>query len=77
MAARKEKLCKTIHMKVLYALQATGNGHISRANEIIPILEQRCDLDILVSGTQSEINLNHHIKYRRKGLSFAFGKNGY
>lgn len=63
-------------MKVLYALQATGNGHISRANEIIPILEQRCDLDILVSGTQSEINLNHHIKYRRKGLSFAFGKNG-
>jgi hypothetical protein len=22
-------------MKILYALQATGNGHISRANEII------------------------------------------
>lgn len=63
-------------MKVLYALQATGNGHISRANEIIPILEQICELDILVSGTQSNVDLNHTIKYRRKGLSFSFGKNG-
>jgi uncharacterized protein (TIGR00661 family) len=63
-------------MKVLYAIQATGNGHISRANEIIPYLEKKCDLDILVSGSQSEVELGHFIRYRRKGLSFVFGKNG-
>jgi UDP:flavonoid glycosyltransferase YjiC (YdhE family) len=24
-------------MKILYAIQGTGNGHVSRAREIIPI----------------------------------------
>lgn len=63
-------------MKVLYAIQATGNGHVSRANEIIPFLEKKCDLDILLSGTQADVGLNHLIKYNRKGLSFIFGKKG-
>ena len=26
-------------MKILYAIQGTGNGHVSRAREIIPILK--------------------------------------
>lgn len=63
-------------MKVLYATQATGNGHISRANEILPYLEKICEVDVLLSGSQSDIDLNHFVKYRRKGLSFVFGKNG-
>ena len=63
-------------MKVLYAIQATGNGHVSRANEIIPLLEKKCDLDILLSGTQADVGLNHFIKFKRKGLSFIFGKKG-
>ncbi len=63
-------------MKVLYAVQATGNGHVSRANEIIPLLQKKCDLDILVSGTQADVGLNHTIKYQRKGFSFIFGKKG-
>ncbi|RYY71605.1 MAG: glycosyl transferase [Chitinophagaceae bacterium] len=63
-------------MKILYALQATGNGHISRANEILPILETMADVDVLLSGTQADVGLNHHIKYRCKGLSFVFGKKG-
>lgn len=63
-------------MKILYALQATGNGHISRANEILPFLKEMADVDVLLSGTQSNIDLEHFIKYRRKGLSFSFGKNG-
>ncbi|RYY68461.1 MAG: glycosyl transferase, partial [Chitinophagaceae bacterium] len=37
-------------MKILYALQATGNGHISRASEILPILETMADVDVLLSG---------------------------
>ena len=63
-------------MKILYAIQATGNGHVSRANEIIPLLEKKCDLDILLSGTQADVGLNHFIKFKRKGLSFIFGKKG-
>lgn len=63
-------------MKVLYALQATGNGHISRANEIIPILERLCSVDILLSGTQADVGLNHFIKYRRKGMGLVMSKNG-
>ena len=63
-------------MKVLYAIQGTGNGHVSRANEIIPLLQQKCDLDILLSGTQADLNLNFPVKYKLKGLSFVFGKKG-
>ncbi len=63
-------------MKVLYAIQATGNGHISRATEIIPLLKKKCDLDILISGTEAEVKLDHEIKYKRKGFSYVFGKKG-
>ena len=63
-------------MKVLYAIQATGNGHVSRANEIIPFLLKKCELDVLLSGTQADVGLNHPIKYNSKGLCFIFGKKG-
>jgi uncharacterized protein (TIGR00661 family) len=63
-------------MKVLYAIQGTGNGHVSRANEIIPLLQQKCELDILLSGTQADVGVNYPVKYRLKGLSFVFGKKG-
>ena len=63
-------------MKVLYAIQGTGNGHMSRAKEIIPALMNRCQVDILVSGTQSEVKLPYKIKYHLKGVPFVFGKNG-
>lgn len=63
-------------MKVLYAIQGTGNGHVSRANEIIPLLKQKCEVDILLSGTQADVGVNLPLKYRLKGLSFVFGKKG-
>ncbi len=63
-------------MRILYAIQGTGNGHISRALEIIPYLKMHGDLDILVSGTSFDIELPYPIKYRFKGLSFVFGKKG-
>lgn len=64
-------------MKVLYAIQGTGNGHLSRARDIVPILQKKgVDLDILVSGTQADIHLPFKIKYQLKGLSFIFGKKG-
>ena len=63
-------------MKVLYAIQGTGNGHVSRANEIIPLLNQYCQTDVLLSGTQADVGVQHPLAYRLKGLSFVFGKKG-
>lgn len=63
-------------MKVLYAIQGTGNGHISRARDIVPILQKKVDLDILISGHQADVQLPFKIKYQLKGLSFVFGKKG-
>lgn len=63
-------------MKVLYAIQATGNGHISRAKELIPYLVKFCKVDVLLSGYSSEIQLSYPVKYRFRGISFVFGKNG-
>jgi uncharacterized protein (TIGR00661 family) len=63
-------------MKILYAVQGTGNGHLSRAKDIIPLLRKRCETDILVSGTQADVSLPFKIKYKLKGFSFVFGKKG-
>jgi uncharacterized protein (TIGR00661 family) len=63
-------------MKILYAIQGTGNGHLSRAREIIPYLKRKGDLDLLVSGIQSDIPLPYDVKYVYKGMSFIFGKKG-
>lgn len=63
-------------MKILYAVQGTGNGHLSRAMEVIPLLRKRCETDILVSGYQTNLDLPFEIKYRLNGLSFIFGKKG-
>lgn len=63
-------------MKILYAIQGTGNGHISRARDIIPILKLRGEVDILISGTEADVELGYPVKYIFKGLSFVFGKKG-
>jgi uncharacterized protein (TIGR00661 family) len=63
-------------MKILYAIQGTGNGHLSRARDIIPILQKKGQVDILVSGIQADVSLPFEIKYKLKGLSFVFGKKG-
>ncbi len=63
-------------MKILYAIQGTGNGHISRARDIIPILQLKGEVDLLVSGTQADVELPYPIKYTFKGLSFIFGTKG-
>jgi len=63
-------------MKILYAIQGTGNGHISRAREILPALENRASVDILISGMHAELGLDRPVKFRLKGLGFKFGKKG-
>lgn len=63
-------------MKILYAIQGTGNGHVSRAREIIPHLKNHGEVDLLLSGTQAEVGLEDPIKYRFHGFGFNFGKKG-
>jgi uncharacterized protein (TIGR00661 family) len=63
-------------VKILYAIQGTGNGHLARAEDIIPHLQEYGDLDLFVSGAQADIKLSHPVKYKSKGLSFFFGKSG-
>jgi uncharacterized protein (TIGR00661 family) len=63
-------------MNILYAIQGTGNGHLSRAVDIIPELKKHGKLDLFVSGAQAEIVLPYPVKYKSKGLSFYFGKQG-
>jgi uncharacterized protein (TIGR00661 family) len=63
-------------MKILYAIQGTGNGHMSRAREIVPILTDYGQLDLMVSGTQCDVALNQSVKYNKYGFSYAIGKKG-
>lgn len=63
-------------MKILYAIQGTGNGHLSRAMDVIPCLQKHGEVDILVSGIQADLSLQFEVKYRLKGMSFIFGKRG-
>jgi uncharacterized protein (TIGR00661 family) len=63
-------------VKILYAIQGTGNGHLARAEDIVPILRNYGKLDLFVSGAQADIKLGYDVKYKSKGLSFYFGKNG-
>jgi uncharacterized protein (TIGR00661 family) len=63
-------------MKILYAIQGTGNGHISRARDIVPLLKKDHEVDVLVSGTQADVSLPFEVKYKYNGLSFIFGEKG-
>src|SRR5690606_1994135 len=63
-------------MKILYGVQGTGNGHLCRALDIIPILQTLGDVDVRVSGIQAAVELPFPVRYRLHGLSFIFGKSG-
>lgn len=63
-------------MKILYSVQATGNGHISRAMELLPYLERYGTVDLFLSGANSSLPFEAPIKYRSKGLSLFYTCNG-
>jgi uncharacterized protein (TIGR00661 family) len=63
-------------MKILYAIQGTGNGHLARATEIVPILKSLAETDVLVSGTQADLKVPFKIDYQFSGLSFIIGNSG-
>ena len=63
-------------MKILYAVQATGNGHISRAMELLPILKLYGRTDVFLSGANSQLRANLPVCYRSKGLSLFYNNGG-
>jgi uncharacterized protein (TIGR00661 family) len=63
-------------MKIFYAVQATGNGHISRAMELLPHLREYGEVDIFLSGDNSNLPLDAPVKYRSKGISLYYNCKG-
>ena len=65
-------------LKILYGIQCTGNGHITRSKEIIKFLEENyeVEVDVCLSGKFSQIDTTDlNIKYKFEGLGFDL-KNG-
>lgn len=62
-------------MNILFAVQGTGNGHISRARAVLPHLKNYGNVEVLISGTQADVGLPQ-TDYQKKGISYVFGKNG-
>ncbi|MCE2788879.1 MAG: hypothetical protein LW630_03075 [Saprospiraceae bacterium] len=63
-------------MKILYSVQATGNGHISRAHQLYPYLTQFGNVDILLSGSNASLQMDIPVKFRSKGLSLFYATCG-
>ncbi len=63
-------------MKIFYAVQATGNGHISRARELFPYLRELGTVDFLLSGSNSTLYPDFPVKYRNQGLSLFYSNCG-
>lgn len=63
-------------MNILYGIQGTGNGHISKAPTILSILKKySSNVDILLSSNNYSLKPSFKIIYQKKGISF-FTKNG-
>jgi uncharacterized protein (TIGR00661 family) len=64
-------------MKILYGIQLTGNGHITRSIEVITALKSAgFEVDVITSGTNSQLRLPFKTKKQFEGLSFFYDKKG-
>jgi uncharacterized protein (TIGR00661 family) len=63
-------------LKILYGIQCTGNGHLSRSKEIIKYLQDNYSdrietIDVCLSGNFSQIDTSDlNVKYKFEGLGF-------
>lgn len=64
-------------MRLLYGIQGTGNGHITRSIQIIKNLKKTgIDVDILVSGNTNQVNIDDNVKYKFKGFNLKYDSFG-
>ncbi|HEY5714038.1 MAG TPA: glycosyltransferase family protein [Candidatus Gracilibacteria bacterium] len=62
--------------KILYGIQTTGCGHLGRALEMVPKLQKRAHVDVVLSGPENDFELPFEVQYRFKGLGFILGRGG-
>jgi uncharacterized protein (TIGR00661 family) len=63
-------------MKIFYAIQATGNGHISRAIQLYPYLQKFGSVDFFLSGNNASLDINLPVKFKSEGCSLHYSKCG-
>ena len=63
-------------MKILYGIQGTGHGHISRAREILPVLSSKAQVDVLISGYNCNMNLENIQVDQKRGISLTYNSKG-
>lgn len=63
-------------MNILYAVQGTGNGHISRAIQLYPFLKEYGNIDFFISGSNSALKTDLPVIGRSKGISLFYKSNG-
>jgi uncharacterized protein (TIGR00661 family) len=63
-------------MKIFYAIQATGNGHISRAIQLYPYLQKFGTVDFFLSGNNASLDTGLPIKFKSEGCSLHYSKCG-
>jgi uncharacterized protein (TIGR00661 family) len=69
-------------IKILWGIQCTGNGHLSRSKEIIKHLETNYSdkvdkIDVVLSGNFSQIDTSDlSVRYKFSGLSFDLTSGG-
>jgi hypothetical protein len=63
-------------MKILYAVQGTGNGHACRAGEFIPLFRKQGRVNVLLSGNCVDVKMGQPVDYHLDGISYTFGKTG-
>ncbi len=62
--------------KILYSIQATGNGHVSRARQIIPELKKHGEVDVFLSGQNCTLPVPFPVKYSSTGISLFYNQKG-
>ncbi len=63
-------------MKIFYAIQATGNGHISRAIQLYPYLQKFGEVDFFLSGNNANLEVNLPVKFKSHGCSLHYSQCG-
>ncbi len=62
--------------KIFYAIQATGNGHISRAMQLYPYLQKFGSVDFFLSGSNASLDAKLPIKFKSEGCSLHYSECG-
>lgn len=63
-------------MRILYGVQGTGHGHISRARVVLPKLRELAEVDVLLSGYNFNMELDGEVAFKARGISLTYDRKG-